>query len=169
MNERKDYEKNYKALAEKLLRKDWRIENAISEDDILKTEEKLGFKLPPAVRDYYKTVGRDAQLNQSHNFLVDLENLPHTLFDFKTQPEALFDVDENWSSDEDFLIFMTENQSVVYWALKLDLPLGDDPIVWQIVNNSPPEFYQEEKVFSEFIAEMLAWQFSFEDEDDEEN
>ena len=127
----------------------------------MKTEENLSFKLPIALREYYKTVGNVDELNNSQNFLTDLKELPHILFDFRNQPEALFDVEEDWRNEEDFLIFMTENQSVVYRALKLDSLNEADPIVWQIVTNSPPEFYSEEKSFSEFIVEMFDWQFSF--------
>ena len=159
MNNRRNFDEIYKNLVKKHLERNRQIEDGISESDILKTEEKLSFKLPTALREYYKTVGNVDELNQSHNFLVELNELPHILFDFRNQPEALFEVDENWRSTEDFLIFMTENQSVVYWALKISSINETDPIIWQIVNNSPPEFYSEEKRFSEFIVEMFDWQF----------
>lgn len=164
MKNQTNFEEIYKNLVKEYLERDWQIEDGIAEKDILKIEEKLGSKLPAAIREYYKTVGNLEKLNKSHNFLIDLDDLPDILFDFKNQPEALFDVEENWTSEEDFLIFMAENQSVVYWALKTDWVGQIDPIVWQIVNNSPPEFYSEEKTFSEFIVEMLDWQFSFEKE-----
>ena len=160
MNSRKNFDEIYKNLVKKYLKRNWRIEDGISESDILKTEESLLFELPTALREYYKTVGNVDELNQSHNFLIELSELPHILFDLKNQPQALFEVGENWQSTEDFLIFMTENQAVVYWALKVDLMNVTDPIVWQIVSNSPPEFYSEKKSFSEFIVEMFEWQFN---------
>ena len=160
MSNQINFDEIYKSLVEKYLQRSWKIEDGISEDDILKTEEKLSFKLPIALREYYKTVGSCEELNQAHNFLVELSELPHIFFDFKNQPEALFEVDENWQSAEDFLIFMTENQSVVYWALKVNSINEADPIVWQIVNSLPPEFHSEEKSFSEFIVEICNWQFN---------
>lgn len=155
MNSQENFDEIYKNLVEKYLERDWRLEDGFSDSDILKTEEKLSFKLPTALREYYKTVGNVAELNQSHNFLVELGELPPILFDFKNQPEALFEVDEDWQSAEDFLIFMTENQSVVYWGLKVDSISETDPIVWQIVNNSPPEFYSEKKSFRNLSLKCL--------------
>jgi SMI1 / KNR4 family (SUKH-1) len=155
-----DFGEVYKNLVRKYFQRDWQIKDGISEEDILKIEAKLSFKLPTAFREYYKTVGSCHELNKAHNFLVDLNELPNILFEFRNLPEALFDVEENWKGKEDFLIFMTENQSVVYWALKTDLINQVDPIVWQIVNESPPSFYSEEKTFSRFIVEILDWQFN---------
>jgi SMI1 / KNR4 family (SUKH-1) len=160
MKDRTDFQKIYKSLVKKHLARDWQTKDGIPEEDILKIEEKLGFGLPTALREYYLTVGNLGELNKMHNLLVDLSELPHILFDFKNQPEALFyDIDANWRSQEDFLIFMEENQGVVYWALKTESINQTDPTVWQIVNNSQPEFYSEEKTFSEFIVEMFDWQF----------
>ena len=43
----------------------------------------------------------------------------------------------------DKLVFMEENQCVVYWAIdRADLE-GADPIVWQGVNGEPIEWFAE--------------------------
>src|SRR5687768_9352686 len=96
MNSRKDFQETYKSLINKYLKRDWQIEDGIPEEDILKTEEEIGFKLPDALREYYKILGNNGELNKAHNFLTDLAELPQILFDFKNQPEALFDVGEDW-------------------------------------------------------------------------
>ena len=47
----------YKNFVRKYLGRNWQNEDGISEDSILKTEEKFGFRLPISFREYYKTVG----------------------------------------------------------------------------------------------------------------
>jgi hypothetical protein len=98
-----------------------------------------GFSLPPALRDYYRVAGLEQTLNTSFNRLLPLENV---------------------FTDDGRIVFMEENQGVVYWGVQN--PLGVDPPVQQGVNtNASLEWHDEAPSCADFLETMLYWQASF--------
>ena len=107
-----------------------------SEAGLRGAERRLRVALPGAMREYYLLAGA-ARENREHNRLY--------------RPSELVIEDEH-------LLFMEENQSVVHWGFPLSPEKGADPEVWQRTNGDTPEWYSEEMPFSVFIIENLAWQ-----------
>jgi hypothetical protein len=107
-----------------------------SDARLRRAERRLHLALPGAVREYYRLAGAATE-NREHNRLY--------------RPSELVIEDE-------YLVFMEENQSVVHWGFPLPLERGADPEVWQRTNGDTPEWSSEEMPFSLFIIENLAWQ-----------
>jgi hypothetical protein len=99
-------------------------------------EARLGVKLPKALWDYYALVGRH-KINQVHNRLL---------------PPDRLDVEKR------HLVFMEENQGVVYWGLRRT-DLGEkDPTVLQSLDPEEDPWYSERTRCSDFLIAMLCWQ-----------
>lgn len=108
-----------------------------SERRIRAAEEALRIGLPAAMREYYLVAGETDRLNRSHNVLFRLEDLRF---------------------EQNFLVFMEENQAVVHWGIAMSDLDHPDPIVWQRVNSDPSEWHSEHITFSTFITKNLEWQ-----------
>jgi hypothetical protein len=113
--------------------------------DVLKPESlehlKLeGLVLPKALRDYYLVAGNEETLNHSFNRLL--------------APENVF-------VESGRIVFMEENQGVVYWGIKPDG--SENPTVEQGINieGKPIEWHSEDTDCAEFLEVMLCWQASF--------
>jgi hypothetical protein len=91
--------------------------------------------LPPAFRDYYESAGK-VSINTEHNILYDPKKL------------------KIWKGK---LLFMEENQRVVFWGLDVREFDQADPKVFQANNSEPIEWYSLDKPFSEFILSMWRW------------
>jgi hypothetical protein len=98
-----------------------------------------GVRLPEALRAYYLVAGNERRLNHSFNRLLALEDV---------------------FVEAGRLVFMEENQNVVYWGVS-----GDDanPMVEQGVNLHPEplEWHSENVNLAEFLEVTLVWQASF--------
>jgi hypothetical protein len=107
-----------------------------SEASISKGEARLGVKLPAVLREYYLLAGRFDQFNRAHNRLL--------------RPEE-------WSVDGGKLVFLEENQCVVFWGVEAITSPIDDPPVYQgqNVRARPTEWYLEHERCSEFLLVML--------------
>ncbi len=134
-----NYEVLYGKLIEKHLGRKPKPEDGLADETVSLTERLLGFRLPESLRKYYLVTGNLPEINKYHNRLLNLIELR---------------VDDNG-----FILFMEENQAVVYWGIKLDNITDSDPEVWQIINEEPFEAYSEELPFSGFIIKMMDWQF----------
>jgi hypothetical protein len=99
-----------------------------------------GFHLPLALREFYLVAGNEAVLNQSFNRLF--------------APENVF-------VESGRIVFMEENQGVVYWGIKPDG--SENPVVEQGINieGKPIEWHSENADCAEFLEAMLCWQASF--------
>jgi hypothetical protein len=96
-------------------------------------EARLGFTFPEALRDYYLSVGRH-ELNRVHNRL--------------------------WSPEDievagGRLVFMEENQGVVYWGVRCRTT-GADPVVSQTMDLDDGDWSPEARC-SLFLPAMLCW------------
>jgi hypothetical protein len=114
-------------------------EDGLPDREIVMGEQRLGVRLPRALREYYGIAGRLDHLNRAHNRLY----APH-----------------EWFVDAGELVFMEENQVVVYWGIPISDWLGDDPPVLQGVNviDQPIDWHPEHGACSEFLLVMLHWQ-----------
>ncbi len=99
-------------------------------------EVRLGVRLPRALRDYYTSIGRH-RMNQVYNRLLTPEDL-HTT--------------------EGRLVFMEENQQVVYWAVRASNRAGPDPGVVQAMDPEEGPWQAEGTTCSTFLLAMLCWQ-----------
>src|SRR3712207_4710383 len=82
-------------------------------DALSRAERRLGVRLPGALREYYRACGRFGPLNRAHDRLI--------------APEKLF-------VDSGKLVFLEENQWVVYWGVEAASERRGDPPVFQGVN-----------------------------------
>ena len=111
-------------------------EDGLPDREIVTGEQRLGVRLPRALREFYGIAGRLDHLNRAHNRLYT----PH-----------------EWFVDAGKFVFMEENQAVVHWGVPLQKKRAD-PGVWQRVNGEKPKWYSEDMPFSRFIVKNLAWQ-----------
>jgi hypothetical protein len=131
-----DLERQCGLLAAKYLDRALVRRDAISERRIAIVERRLGLLLPEALRAYYWVAGRAAALNTAHNQLLYPEDL---------------------GVEDNHLMFMDENQSVVSWGFRLADLAKADPVVWQRNNTAPVEWHSERKSFTRFMESMFRW------------
>jgi len=106
--------------------------------EIDKTEERIGIKLPPSIKEWYS-------LLESNNVLGGFTiNYINTLDDF--------DIDETG-----MILIMTENQGLLQWKItSLD---EDDPFITQYFSSG--EIHHTKETFSEFIHFWIVDGFNF--------
>jgi hypothetical protein len=111
----------------------------MSEQSIDNAERHFGVRLPLALRDYHLGVGNLHTFNKAHNRLLP---------------------PKDWFLDGGKLVFMVENQAVVYWGVTAEQSPNDDPPVFQGVNCLPKliEWHLEHEPCSEWLLIMLHWQ-----------
>ena len=112
-------------------------EDGLSKASMADAESRLGLRLPTVLREYYLLAGRFDKFNRAHNEL--------------RRPEE-------WAVDGGKLVFLEENQCVVFWGVEAVTSPEDDPPVYQAQNirERPTEWYQEHKRCSEFLIVMLS-------------
>ena len=76
-------------------------------------EKRLGVAAPNCLMDYFETAGRETRFNACYNRLLPCSE---------------------WFVDGKRLVFMEENQAVVYWGVPAKAERLDDPPVYQGVN-----------------------------------
>jgi hypothetical protein len=109
--------------------------DACSAQQIQKAERRLGVALPKALREYYALCGKH-KINRTHNRLLGLEDL------FVAQGR---------------LVFMEENQNVVYWGVPCR-SASPDPPVFQAMDPEEGPWARETRCVSTFLAVLLCWQ-----------
>jgi hypothetical protein len=111
--------------------------DGISDNTILLAEQRLGLKIPKALRSFYALVGNRKDITESYNRLLAVDKI---------------------SVKDDILVFLEENQAVVIWGIRVnDLSL-DDPAVF-VAENNPKRIWKStgDKLFI-FLGSMLYWQ-----------
>ncbi|MDP4147029.1 MAG: hypothetical protein Q8936_21575 [Bacillota bacterium] len=130
----------YKILLEDILERELIKSDGLSENEIEKSVNNLNIRIPKALEDYYISAGNINEINEYHNIIYRPEELRLTTGK---------------------LIFAEENQQVCFWGIDLrDLGL-EDPLVYQgqIDENEIFEWYSEDMKLTQFIIEMLRWEF----------
>lgn len=89
------------------------FEEACSDEEISSAESRLGIKLPVSLKEFYSIAGREKRINKLHNRLLS--------------PEKLF-------IDAGRVVFLEENQSVVFWGIAANEVMVADAPVFQGVN-----------------------------------
>jgi|SRR5215510_8708455 len=111
-------------------------QDGIERTSLAASEKRLKLSLPRALRLYYQVAGKLA-INKEHNFLYE--------------PKELTKLDAK-------LVFMEENQAVVFWGVDIKAIDQSDPEVFQANNETPLIWYSEGLSFSDFIIQMWRWQ-----------
>ncbi|MBK8271282.1 MAG: hypothetical protein IPK83_24370 [Planctomycetes bacterium] len=111
------------------------------DDKVIKAaEKKLGVRFPSVLLDYYRVAGNETSFNHCFQRLLS--------------PKECF-------VDQGRLVFMEENQEVVYWGVPASAKLQDDPPVELGVNGDTVEWYPEADRCSLFLHVMLCYQGAF--------
>lgn len=139
MSRRTDYKSTYVRAYENL---GYRLtsRNGASRRAIEAAERRLGFSAPHALAEYFSVAGRETRFNGCYNRLLS---------------------PEDWFVDANRLVFMEENQAVVYWSVPADKRRLDDPPVYQGVNGTPIRWRRESEHCSFFLTVMLHWHGAF--------
>ncbi len=106
------------------------------ETGISAVEARLKLRLPAVLREYYLLAGRFDRFNRAHNEL--------------RRPG-------DWTVEGGKLVFLEENQCVVFWGVEASTLPEDDPPVHQAENirGRPAEWFLEHERCSEFLIVML--------------
>jgi hypothetical protein len=110
--------------------------------DIEHAERRLAANLPRSLKEYYLVAGREKRINQFHDRLLP--------------PEKLF-------LDSGHVVFMEENQWVVYWGVPAVQEMKPDIAVFQGVNRRDKgiEWHPEHDSCFAFLNVMAVWHASF--------
>jgi hypothetical protein len=112
----------------------------VPEEVLTANEQRLGVRLPQALRCYYATDGNMRQLNQAYNRLL---------------------APASWRLDRQVLVFLSENQGAVKWGVKAGKVRRDDPAVLYTAadgHGGHSDWAPEELVCLDFLVLMLCWQ-----------
>ncbi len=105
-------------------------------DKINEAETRLKISIPLALKSYYLALGKNENINTSHNRLL------------KPCKEIIF-------SDDGYLIFYEENQASVYWGIKQeDLKTNNPPVWGNYGTNTSPDWHLETKTTENFLLLM---------------
>jgi hypothetical protein len=129
------FKRKYSDAFKTLVDRDLKKGDGFEVTELAKSEKRLNLKLPLAFREYYEFVGK-LPINTKHNILYSPSKL------------------KIWKGK---LLFMDENQRVVFWGLDMQELDQTDPQVFQAPHSEPIKWYSEEKPFSEFILSMWRW------------
>jgi hypothetical protein len=110
--------------------------DGLGEEAVRRELRKRKLTLPRALVEYYALAGNHP-INTQHNRLYSIAQLV-------------------WMDDR--LVFMEENQEVVYWGIARDDLKTANPIVWQGVNGTPLEWHAEDYRLHQFL--MAAWNWA---------
>jgi hypothetical protein len=106
------------------------------EEHIATVERSMELSFPPALREFYTSVGLISPLTVSFNQL--------------RKPEEC-------DLLGDKLIFWDESQFAVSWSVSIELP-SSDPTVFQSADPDRSQWFEEHKSTAEFLCGMLVWE-----------
>jgi hypothetical protein len=126
-----------------------RDEDGCASADIEDVERRLGIKIPVSLQEYYLLSGREKRINQ--------------FFDRVRAPEK-WEIDSvHWDIDSDQLVFMEENQWVVYWGVPSaqDRKTDDAVSVGFNIRQKGIQWRAEHESCFTFLNVMVLWHASF--------
>ncbi|SHM42209.1 hypothetical protein SAMN05444266_10832 [Chitinophaga jiangningensis] len=97
----------------------------------------FGFTLPAALRNYYRTLGKNDIVNRSHNQLLTPE--------------------QSGFSDDRYFVFYEENQVVAYWGIKESDLLADNPPVYGNYHPGGTEWFMDAPTVDSFLLLMAIY------------
>ena len=117
-------------------------EHRSSSAEIDEAEKRLDLFVPQSLRDFYLVAGRETRINQFYNRLIP---------------------PDKWTVDASRLVFLEENQSIVYWGVPVKHSLEVDAPVFQGVNRGPEGivWHEEHDHCSEFLKVMAVWHATY--------
>lgn len=126
--------KNIREIAENILGRALIAEDGISSGEIEQLENKLGQRLPAALKEFYLAVGQ----------------LDMFMSSFQSFPEPYVVADK--------IVFLEENQGVCYWGINQG-EMGD-PTVYMCtdIETTNTEWYSEELSLSSFLEIIMYYQ-----------
>jgi hypothetical protein len=113
--------------------------DALPDAVLADAERRMGCRLPAALRDFYELAGNARTVLDHHDHFL----LP-----------------DKWFCDGEKVIFLSENQEVVVYAVPVTGP-ADDPPVFMATNETPYAWHEVSGSCSEFLRVMVHWQGSF--------
>jgi hypothetical protein len=125
----------YRNALQQLLTSPPKPEDGIPADKLTALLKDRNLQIPQALFDYYTLAGH-LPINTQHNEL--------------RPPDKL-----DWLHNH--LVFMDENQQIVYWAIAPDDLTTPDPTVYQGVNDTPIAWTPEPHTLSRFLIAMWHW------------
>jgi hypothetical protein len=131
-----DYTQLYTDFIQKHLNRQITDIDGYIETEITKVENRLAFKLPQSMRDFYRVAG----------------NVYNELMDFVYLVEPHQDLEE-----DDFLAFMEESQFITILGVKITDLTNSDPVVW-IIDYAELELSKWRPIevsFSKFICRLV--------------
>ncbi|UNK19367.1 SMI1/KNR4 family protein [Paenibacillus sp. N3/727] len=126
--------------------------DSIPEADIQAKEQSLGFPLPTALRNYYKTLGRSPYITQRCNNQYEPLPLQEVFI-----PDNTF-----FTADKAFLVFYQVEESVIYCGIRIQDLKEQDPPVYLCAWNSP-DWQLENRSLQRFLAGKALVQLGVED------
>jgi hypothetical protein len=124
---------NFAATAAWLLGRPLTAEDGVPEAECAAAEQRLGLRLPAALREFYLAVGREPAITQS--------------FECFAEPNE-------WMVSDGKIVFLEENQSVCYWAA------DSQSKVYQTADLDEPEWQEEAHSLPEFLRVLLYYQMA---------
>jgi hypothetical protein len=124
-------------------------EDGCASTELEDAERRLGIKIPVSLQEYYLLSGREKHINQ--------------FFDRLRLPEQ-WTIDSNrWDTDSDQVVFMEENQWVVYWGIPSanDRKTDDAVSVGLNVRHKGIQWRPEHDSCFTFLKVMILWHASY--------
>ena len=134
------YGKLYQSIAEKLLARSITVDDGIDLSAIESVERELNIKIPAALLEYYKAIGKISEIDDGHNHFI---------------------APRRDNSNENVFVFLEENQGVCYWGFDINSTDKDNPEVLTKLSNDESEWTWTNLRLHDFIIEniylQLAW------------
>lgn len=131
--------RKYRAAFESLIGRPLTPRDGLAAAQVIACERRLKLHLPVALKSYYELAGK-LPINTEHNQIYSPKEL---------------------RIGNGKLVFMEENQAVVFWGIDLKDLKKSDPTVYQANNESEIVWHSEDLCFSDWIVKMWRWQTGF--------
>lgn len=127
----------FRSLVPKYLDDAWNQADGLSGDELSEALEQSRVQIPLVLEEFYRSLGNCEDFMEAYHYFFDPEEL---------------------EVEDDYLLFLEDEEEKFVWGFKvsqLDVP---DPIVYRR-NNSRGSWSSEEGTFSEFTLDMFSWVF----------
>lgn len=139
------FKEYYSQRFQKILGSSPQLSDDLGDDVVQAKLVERELTLPKALFDYYALAGKHS-INTEYNQLLPIEQI-------------------RWMNRK--LVFMQENQCVVYWALDQADINSPNPIVWQGINSDIVAWHKEPYKLYQFLMAMWNWTVTGEQEEPE--